>query len=385
MATALNPFGPRVGGAATVPAETAHHLAYSGRTRTLFGIFFKNLLLTLITAGVYRFWAKTRTRRFLWSGTAIDGEPFEYTGTGKELFIGFLKALAILGPLFAILQIGQLWLGKGHTWLMLALSYGQTLLIIVLIYAGSYAARRYRMSRTLWSGIRFRQAGSPWRYVGHAMLGLFYCVITLGFYFPYFQTRLLRYEVDNLRFGTAQFRFTGRGREMLGRFALCWILGLVIYIAFSAVLIGGIVAAMKTGAIAVPFDENGKLDPSAIPYFIAIGVVFYLSLGLTVLLVGTWYQSKFWRFRAAHTQCEGLRLAMPNVTGWRLMRLLVGNWLLAIVSLGLLTPLVMQRSMRFWCRHLEISGTIDLKAVAQAEGGPRSGEGLAGFFDIDVG
>src|SRR5690349_18193020 len=180
MATAVNPFGPYVGAAATVPAETTHQLAYSGRTRTLFGIFFKNLLLTLITVGVYRFWAKTRTRRFLWSGTAIDGEPFEYTGTGMELFIGFLKALAILGPLFAILQIGQLWLGKDHVWLMAALSYGQTLLIIVLIYAGSYAARRYRMSRTLWSGIRFRQAGSPWRYVGHAMLGLFFCVITAG-------------------------------------------------------------------------------------------------------------------------------------------------------------------------------------------------------------
>jgi hypothetical protein len=51
----------------------------------------------------------------------------------------------------------------------------------------------------------------------------------------------------------------------------------------------------------------------------------------------------------------------------------------------LLAPLVMQRSMRFWCRHLEISGTIDLLRIAQAEGGPRTGEGLAGFFDIDVG
>jgi uncharacterized membrane protein YjgN (DUF898 family) len=385
MATALNPFGPRVGAVVTETAETAHQLAYTGRTRTLFGIFFKNLLLTLLTVGVYRFWAKTRTRRFLWSGTSIDGEPFEYAGTGKEMFIGFLKALAILAPLFAALQVGQLWLGKGQSWLSIVLQYGQTLLVVVLIYVGSYAARRYRMSRTLWSGIRFRQAGSAWRYVGHAMLGLFFCVITLGFYFPYFQTRLLRYEMDNLRFGTAPFRFTGRGRELLGRFVLCWILGLAIYIAFSAAIIGAIIAAMKTGSLVIPFDESGKLDPSAIPYFIAIAVFFYLSLALTVLIVGTWYQSKFWRFRAAHTQCEGLRFAMPNVTAWKLMRLLVGNWLLAIVSLGLLTPLVMQRSMRFWCRHLRISGTIDLQAIAQAEGGPRTGEGLAGFFDIDVG
>lgn len=366
------------------PAPAPHALDYVGPTRTLFGIFFKNLGLTIITLGVYRFWAKTRTRRFLWGSTTVDGEPFEYTGTGKELFIGFLKAVAILVPVFAALQIAQLWLGKGQSALAMTLQYLQTFAIVVLIYAGSYAARRYRMSRTLWSGIRFQQAGSPWRYVGHALLGLFFCAITLGFYWPYFQTRMLRYEVSNLRFGTGKFRFTGAGRELFGRFVLCWLLGLLLFAVLMGIIVGAVVALVHLGLMSFEPDESGEL-PLGIVAILAIGAAVYLAMGVTFLIVGTWYQSKFWRFRAAHTQCEGLRFAMPDVTTGRLMRLLVGNWVLGLFSLGLLAPLVMQRSMRFWARHLEISGAIDLQAIAQAEGGPRTGEGLAGFFDIDVG
>lgn len=377
------------GAAAALPpineAPAVHALAYIGPTRTLFAIFFKNLLLTLLTLGFYRFWAKTRTRRFLWSATTVDGEPFEYTGTGKELFIGFLKALLILGPLFAATQLVHLWLFKSHPILVMAIQYVQTLLIVMLIYGGSYAARRYRMSRTLWRGIRFRQAGSAWRYIGHAALGLVLCVITLGFYFPYFQTRLLRYEMENLRFGTARFRFTGRGGELFRRFVACWFLGWLLYVVQVAVLVGVFLLLIQAGIVSAPIDENGQFDKNSVAFIITAVAAIYLSMVLSVLIVGSWYQSKFWRFRAAHTQCEGLRFAMPDVTMGRLMRLMLGNWVLALVSLGLLTPLVMQRSMRFWCRHLEITGPLDLQTVAQAEGGPRSGEGLAGFFDIDLG
>ena len=65
----------------------------------LVGIVVKNLVLTVITLGIYRFWARTRLRRYFWSNITISGEPLEYTGTGRELFVGFLIALAVLLPL----------------------------------------------------------------------------------------------------------------------------------------------------------------------------------------------------------------------------------------------------------------------------------------------
>jgi uncharacterized membrane protein YjgN (DUF898 family) len=62
----------------------------------------RGALLELITAGLYRFWLATDIRRALWSGTSVDGDAPEYTGTAKELLIGFLFALAILVPIYVV-------------------------------------------------------------------------------------------------------------------------------------------------------------------------------------------------------------------------------------------------------------------------------------------
>ncbi|RFA27198.1 hypothetical protein CAI21_15230 [Alkalilimnicola ehrlichii] len=65
--------------------RVAHH----GSGAELFVIYLVNLLLKVITLGIYHFWAVTRVRRYLWAQTSFDGERFEYTGTGRQLFLGF--------------------------------------------------------------------------------------------------------------------------------------------------------------------------------------------------------------------------------------------------------------------------------------------------------
>ena len=56
-------------------------------------------MLLAVTLGIYRFWLATDMRRFLWSNTEIAGDSLEYTGTARELLIGFLIAIAILVPI----------------------------------------------------------------------------------------------------------------------------------------------------------------------------------------------------------------------------------------------------------------------------------------------
>src|SRR4051812_6107878 len=80
------------------------------RPGALFKICYLNLLLTVVTLAIYRFWAKTRLRRYVWRHVAVGGESFEYTGTGKELLIGFLKALLVLFPPLVLLGVLELFL-----------------------------------------------------------------------------------------------------------------------------------------------------------------------------------------------------------------------------------------------------------------------------------
>ncbi len=345
----------------------AHALRYTGPTGTLFAIFFKNLALTIITLGIYRFWAKTRERRFLWSGTSIDGEPFEYTGTGKELFFGFLKAMLILVPLFVAIELLALLLPgdvAAH-----GVSAIQGLLVLILVFVGTFAARRYRMSRTTWRGIRMQQDGSPWRYAAIALKGLFLSIVTLGLYVPFMQTSLTRFETENLRFGSKPFLFTGSAWAIWKQYFVLWISVVVLVVGLIAVMAG--------------LQESFEL--SDMPAFSAGLSLIPLIVLIAIIAMSFHYQARFARFRAGSTRLGEIGFSAPELNGWKLFGLMAGNYVLKLLSLGLLTPLAMQRTMRFWTRHTQLEGQIDPARIAQAERGPGTGEGLAGFFDIDMG
>jgi len=79
--------------AAAGPVE---RIGYEGQTGAVAGIALQNALFNLVTLGFYRFWAKTRLRRYFWGNTVFRGERLEYTGRGIEMFLGFLIAIAIL-------------------------------------------------------------------------------------------------------------------------------------------------------------------------------------------------------------------------------------------------------------------------------------------------
>ena len=66
--------------------STAFHGRYSGEKSPLFWLYIKTACLTVLTLGIYRFWAKTRMRKYIWSSVNIGDDNLEYTGTGLEKF-----------------------------------------------------------------------------------------------------------------------------------------------------------------------------------------------------------------------------------------------------------------------------------------------------------
>src|SRR5438045_6350279 len=89
---------------AAQPAMIAHaSVRFLGAERSFWRLMIRGAVLLAITLGIYRFWLTTDQRRFLWSNTDILGESLEYTGTARELLIGFLIAIAILIPIYGLL------------------------------------------------------------------------------------------------------------------------------------------------------------------------------------------------------------------------------------------------------------------------------------------
>src|SRR6266566_1294797 len=90
------------------PLPNGPAIVYDGRVGSLFWLWLKVTLLSILTLGFYRFWGRTRIRKYLWSRVSLDGERFEYDGTGGELFRRFLVTLVVLAPLLFAPQIARL-------------------------------------------------------------------------------------------------------------------------------------------------------------------------------------------------------------------------------------------------------------------------------------
>jgi uncharacterized membrane protein YjgN (DUF898 family) len=195
-------------------------LRFAGRTTDYWRLMIRGAILQVITLGIYRFWLSTDMRRFLWAATDVKGDTPDYTGTAVELLIGFLIAIGILIPIYALFFVASLEFG------MLSEMSG-AVAFVVLAGFGQYAAyrtRRYRLTRTVFRGLRFHQSGSALRYAVRAMLWWIPTVLTLGLAWPWALANLERYKMRNTFYGDMGGSFAGSGGRLFSRGFLIWLL-----------------------------------------------------------------------------------------------------------------------------------------------------------------
>jgi uncharacterized membrane protein YjgN (DUF898 family) len=214
---------------------------FLGYERAYWRLLIRGAVLLAVTLGIYRFWLTTDMRRFLWSNTEVLGETLEYTGTARELLIGFLIACAILVPLYALLFALALNLGAIG---QLASLIGFAALTVLGHYA-VYRARRYRLTRTIYRGVRFLQTGSAWRYAITATFWWVIVMLSLGLLYPLLQSRLERFKMRNTYLGNLPGRFEGTAGSLFLRGILLWII--VIGPLIAALV--GVIAAFDMKAI----------------------------------------------------------------------------------------------------------------------------------------
>src|SRR5262245_23138045 len=204
--------------AAPTPPASAPRISWVQPQGGFLGLSLLNGLLRILTLGVYHFWGKTEVRQRIWSAVRIDGEPLEYRGTGTELLRGFLIVFAlILLPMAIASFASALFLSENSPWRgTYELSFWT--LLFLLSGFGIHRARRYRLSRTRWRGIRGglsgRSAPFAWTYLWTLLL----VPLTLGWIVPWRTVRLQRALFNDTRFGDKAFAFTGGAGPLYRRY-----------------------------------------------------------------------------------------------------------------------------------------------------------------------
>jgi uncharacterized membrane protein YjgN (DUF898 family) len=321
------PSRPEPAGTPKPTDGSPRRLSFHGTGGVLFAIHVVNVLFILLTLGVYYFWGKTRVRRYIFGQTEFEGDRFAYHGTARELLLGFAKAFGVFFLPIVVLTVVRDVLDvdrtiKGVAALLISL------LFLMFIPVAMVGARRYRLSRISWRGIRFSFRGPALEFVRIFVAGTFLVGLTFGLYYPFFVTRRQAFMVANSYFGNERFGFDGRGRELFGP--------------------------------------------------------FLLSVLLTVPTLGLcwfWFAARKRRLFWGHTTFGAARFASA-VTGGALLGLWLVNAVLLVATLGLAWPWVRVRNIRFAFRYLDLRGPLDIERIRQqAQYASATGEGLAGFLD----
>ncbi|HSE75447.1 MAG TPA: DUF898 family protein, partial [Dongiaceae bacterium] len=329
-------------------AQPVQKLEYDGTIGALYWIFIKNLVLGIITLTIYRFWGKTNIRRYAWSHTSLQGQRFEYTGRGGELFVGFL----IVAGAYLVFFIAMTILGfvLGDTFVQITPIF---LLVLVgyLIFVAQYAAQNYRLTRTLWSGIRGGMTGSAWKYGVKAFLFTLLNLVTLNLATPWTTLRLAEDRFNNSYFGNAKASL----QASAGPLYLSFILGFVFTIlgvALVAAVVGLFGYSVVTANDLMPvLQELGRaseagVDPDVtkeqmdtlIGLFLICAIVFYLGLALVSIVAFAPYMAALFRAIANNLELAELRFA-SEVTAWNYISLWIGNVLIVLFTLGLGFPI----------------------------------------------
>lgn len=321
----------------TIPFE------FWGTGMEYFKIWIVNIILSIVTLGIYSPWAKVRRKQYFYGNTDLRGASFEYLADPMKI----LKGRAIVGGFFIMYSAVSL----VHPIIEFILSLGFVVILPWLVVRSlAFNARN--------SAIRNIRFGFDGKYGQAAKVYILWPILaalTLGLLFPYVYFRQKKFVVENSSYGTTKFEFTATS----GEYYNIWIsaiipavLGVLVYVVLSFVF-----------------------APLSILFFLAMYLYFmaYFSVKTTNLLYNS---SRL----GPHRLDADLEVKQYFV-------LVATNTIAVVFTLGMLHPWAKVRTTRYKAEHLSlsVSGNLDSFVAQEQKEVSALGEEMADFLDFDFG
>jgi uncharacterized membrane protein YjgN (DUF898 family) len=365
---------------APLPTVWEAPLRFTGAGGEYFRIWVVNTLLTLLTLGLYSPWAKVRKTRWFWRNTQLDGVAFQYHGDPLAILRGRIIALALLAA-YSL---------SGHL--------ARAVSLTILAALGALApwlfmkSQRFKLANSSWRGLRFAfdsTAGQAYAAVLPAVLlwlGLaaaggaavshpaLFAVIALAFALsvPGLHARLKRYQHGHARYGSIRFqldRCTG---------AFYW-----LYLKAALAMLGfGVAGGLVVAATVMTRGEPRSAELSWPILLAGYGLVF-----LGYLVVGPFFAARAQQVVWPRTHGGPIRFA-TRIAAWPLLKVVVRNVLLTLVTLGLYWPFAAVALARYRIECASLRSSAPLESVAAgvpADPAAAVGEGAMDLFGLDIG
>lgn len=382
-----------------------HPLEFTGTGGEYFRVWIVNVLLSIVTLGLYTPFARRRTAQYFYSNTWVAGSPLEFTAQQRKMVFGFL----VLVALYMAFQ--------------LAADTGQDTVVSLFLIAGAAlapwlwgSAMRFRLAATRWRGVRLQFTAS-WGDVYRAswpvfaLAGVWIAIVAgLSVLAPAGETGgmptlsatvvaavllalvltvlcivRLEYNYKSLLVRRARVgNQAGRWKPVYADFLKIWLATVAVFLA-CMLLLGGSITVVAGGSFAL----LGGLKNKGMLAFLIIAL---LTLGTIFMVFLASAPARAYReARLFHLVWNNVGVSQVarfkcNLRTGSYIALRLKNMLLQLLTLGLYRPfaLVSEYRMKAESVTLHIRGGVDQLAgelVAQQGG---IGDAMADAVGLDL-
>jgi uncharacterized membrane protein YjgN (DUF898 family) len=311
---------------------------FHGQGGEYFKIWIVNILLSIVTVGIYSAWAKVRNHRYFYSNTRIGKGSFEYTANPVAILKGRIAAVVFL---VAFSMSGQF---------MPLLGVALQLIFIALVPWLINRSMAFRNRNTVYRNLRFGFDGDYMGAMKAFVLWPLAGVFTVGILMPYAIFRQKQYIVENSRYGTSNFSPAFEWRDVYGIALRAFLLIIVAVVLMLVPLIGPL---------------------------LSIAVYLLIFAYLTATMGNLVYNRSHLLTHGFSSTLQTKELALIYLT----------NWLMLLFTLGLAMPWVKVRLAKYRAQHLVVvvDGSIDNFIAAEEKQVGALGEEIGEAFDMDIG
>lgn len=331
--------------------------SFTGSGGEYFRIWIVNLLLTIITLGIYSAWAKVRRLQYFHRNTQLNGSSFDYHGTPIAILKGRLIAVGLIVAYNITLQFNT--------------ALGLTILLLIAIVMPVLLVKsfRFRLYNTSYRGLRFGFSGSiKAAYMNFLALPIF-TLLTLYLLAPFTHQRIKAYQVDNSRFGQTSFAFGAGPGNFYKIYIFTFLMFMALFAAFGF-------------AWAIIFGQGSAL-PRGQAMIIALTI--YIVLIVASLFIVPYFMANLQNLIWNNTRLGEHRFESTLTTSG-MMWVMVSNFILVLLTLGLFKPFADVRMARYRLENMVLLPAGDLEAfIADTQRQETAtGHETAEMFDVDI-
>lgn len=341
--------------ASSIPAKRGI-FSFTGTALDYFKLWIVNLLMTVVTLGLYSPWATVRNKQYLYNSTQFDNEPLAYLATPMQVLKGRAIALSLF-LLYLLLST-----------LLPAVAGFFFLVLVALAPVMIHLSMRFNMRNTSYRHVRFGYTGS----IGETYLlfGVYplLSILTLFLAFPAVFKMQQAYLLSHMKWGNREFSAQLSYKTFYGAFGI-YIGGLIALLVLAAIFVS-VFGVFQNGTIASP-------TLGFVFGVVSYGAVFMLAFVSQGIITRHVLGSVVMDDVAMKSELAPLTFAWIHIT----------NIVAILLTFGLAYPWAKVRLLNYKLTTLSTDDPTSLiNTVTEAQDSPSAtAEEVSNAFDFDAG